>query len=110
MLHLVLCNGHQCKSWEQFNAWGTPEMADMCPLRWLLPLRIIQLTACAAANGEGRGLDDDAVVVTSEDEEDHSHEDDAVLVDALEVLRLSQPAPGDALTALCCMLPPDQQV
>ena len=75
------------------------EMADMCPLRWLLPFPIIQLTACAAANGDGRGLDDDAVVVTSEDEEDHSHEDDAVLVDALEVLRLSQPAPGDALAA-----------
>ena len=65
----------------------------------------MHLSVCAAANGEGRGLDDDAVVVTSEDEEDHSHEDDAVLVDALEVLRLSQPAPGEDLAALCCKLP-----
>ena len=83
------------------------EMADVCSLHSLLPFRISQLTVCAAANGEGRGLDDDAVVVTSEDEEDHSHEDDAVLVDALEVLRLSQPA-GGALAALRCMLPSDQ--
>ena len=83
-------------------------MADVCSLRWLLPFCTFQLTVCAAANGEGRGLDDDAVVVTSEDEEDHSHEDDAVLVDALEVLRLSQPAPGEALAARCCMLPFDE--
>ena len=81
------------------------EMADVCSLHSLLPFRMMQPTVCAAANGEGRGLDDDAVVVTSEDEEDHSHEDDAVLVDALEVLRLSQPVPGEALAALCCMLP-----
>ena len=83
---------------------ASSETRDVCCLRSQLPFRIIRLTVCAAANGEGRGMDDDAVVVTSEDEEDHSHEDDAVLVDALEVLRLSQPAPGEALAALCCHL------